>query len=87
MKVYKYRSPYRPMPMSYIPKEIEFNFDSSDIGAWTPKTIYAFNSPLPDSLIRQWDLQALNTITLPTGEEYPLDEVDRVTLDSLKGSL
>jgi hypothetical protein len=56
IKIYKYRSPYRPIPMNYIPKEIKFNYDNSTIGQWSPNTIYAFESPLPQNLIEQWDL-------------------------------
>ncbi len=59
-KVYKYRSPMRPMPMNYLPKDIIFNYDNSDIGAWNPKTVYAFDRPIPDNLIKQWDLQVLS---------------------------
>ncbi len=73
MTTYKYRSPLRPLPMSYIPQGIEFDFDNSDIGLWNPKTVYAFKSPLPDNLIKQWDLQPINTITLHTGETYPIN--------------
>lgn len=72
MKTYKYRSPYRPIPLEYMPKDIEFVYDDSDIGLWSPKSIYAFNKPLPESLIKQWDLKCINTVKLNTGEEYPI---------------
>ena len=55
--VYKYTSPYRPLPMNYIPEGVNFLYDYSTIGAWTPATIYAFDKPLPDNQVKQWDLE------------------------------
>lgn len=57
MKVYKYRSPYRPLPMSYIPEGTKWLYDYSTVGSWTPSAVYAFDKPLPDSQIKQWDLE------------------------------
>ncbi len=57
--VYAYRSPYRPLPMNYLPSDIEFLIDSSDIGAWTPKTVYAFSKPIPANQVKQWDLEVI----------------------------
>ncbi len=58
--IWQYRSPYRPMPMNYIPKDVEFIPDYSTIGAWTPNTIYAFSKQLPVHLIEQWSLKSVN---------------------------
>ena len=55
--VYRYKSPYRQLLLNYIPSDVEFLFDYSDIGAWTPSTIYAFNKPLPIHFIEQWSLE------------------------------
>jgi len=57
--VYKYRSPYRPLPMNYIPDGITWLYEHSTIGAWTAHTIYAFDKQLPDNLIKQWDLEVI----------------------------
>jgi hypothetical protein len=58
-EVYKYQSPYRPLPMNYLSKEIEFIYDLSDIGPWTPKTIYAFSQPIPENQVKNWDLKII----------------------------
>ena len=55
--VYKYRSPYRPLPMNYLPGDIKFLYGHSDIGAWTPRTVYAFDKPIPENQVKQWDLE------------------------------
>jgi hypothetical protein len=59
MKVYKYRSPYRPLPLNYVAKDIAWLYDYSDIGQWTAKTVYAFDKPLPENQVKQWDLEVL----------------------------
>ncbi len=58
--IYKYRSPYRPLLLNYIPNDIHWLFELSDVGEWTPKSIYAFNKPLPVHLIEQWSLELVN---------------------------
>jgi len=60
VKVYKYRSPYRPLPMNYLPSDVKWLYDYSTIGAWTPDTIYAFDNPIPDNQVNQWDLEMVN---------------------------
>ncbi len=60
--IYRYRSPYRPLPMNYLPDDSEGLYDFSTIGPWTAQTIYAFGKPLPKALIKQWDLE---TVTVP----------------------
>jgi hypothetical protein len=59
MNVYKYTSPYRPLILNYIPPGIKWLYDHSDIGTWSPKTIYAFDKPLPENFIEQWSLEKL----------------------------
>ena len=60
MKVYKYRSPYRPIPMNYISKGIKWLYDYSTVGPWTANTIYAFDKPIPDNQVKQWDLEIVS---------------------------
>jgi hypothetical protein len=55
--IYRYKSPYRPLPMNYLPEDIQFDYDNSTIGPWTPNTVYAFKSPIPQNLYEQWDLE------------------------------
>jgi hypothetical protein len=57
--IYKYKSPYRPMPMNYLPKDVKFLYDFSTIGQWSRDTVYAFDKPVPDNLIQQWDLEKI----------------------------
>jgi hypothetical protein len=57
MTVYKYTSPYRPLILSYIPTGVKWLYDYSTIGQWTPRTIYAFDKPLPDTFIVDWSLE------------------------------
>lgn len=59
--IYVYRSPYREMPLGYLPEEIakSWDYDHSDIGAWTPQTRYAFTVKIPNGIVRQWDLEAV----------------------------
>jgi len=59
--LFTYRSPYRPMPLSYLPEEIEksWSYDGSDIGAWTPQSRYAFTRKIPMGIVRQWDLEVV----------------------------
>lgn len=61
-KVFIYRSPYRPMPLSYLPEDVEksWSYDHSDIGQWTPATRYAFTKKIPNGIARQWDLEIVS---------------------------
>jgi hypothetical protein len=54
-----YRSPYRPLPLAYLPKDVQqsWNYDASDIGAWTRSTRYAFALEIPAAIISQMSLE------------------------------
>jgi len=43
--------------MNYLPGDIKFLYGHSDIGAWTPRTVYAFDKPIPENQVKQWDLE------------------------------
>lgn len=64
MTVYRYRSPYRELPLGYLPEPVRlaWDYDNSTIGMWTPETIYAFTEPIPERYISQWDLVVLPEI-------------------------
>jgi hypothetical protein len=50
------------MPMNYLPKDVKFLYDFSTIGQWSRDTVYAFDKPIPENLINQWDLEILEDI-------------------------
>ena len=59
-RTYKYRSPYRPLVLSYVPKDVEWVYEGSTIGQWTKATVYAFDKPLPASFVEQWSLEQVS---------------------------
>lgn len=63
---YLYRSPYRPLEIAWAKSAAEeenlpfdIDWDNTNIGEWTPKTVYAFHFPLSERFVKQWDLEVL----------------------------
>ena len=53
-----YRSPYRPLDLGVLPREVHNSWSSeaSDIGEWKVSTRYAFALPIPLQFVNQWSL-------------------------------
>jgi len=61
--VIQYRSPLRPLDMSWAESAARaagspstYVWDGLD-EPWTPKKVYAFTAPLPERFVKQWDLE------------------------------
>lgn len=61
-----YRSPYRPLDIGWAVKAardagepVEWLYDGSTIGPWTPASVFAFSGPLPERFVDQWSLELL----------------------------
>lgn len=54
-----YRSPLRPLDIGYLARhyDLEIDWETTDIGDWTPATRYGFTGELPAAVVEQLSLE------------------------------
>jgi len=63
MSLHFYRSPLRALPIEWLPEDVKrsWSWDGSDIGPWSPATVYAFRLAIPENYVDQYSLEVVRS--------------------------